>query len=366
MSAALAACDDKESRSDSKLVQLGAGVPVPAAGETEAVATQSADAADDPEIWVDARNPQRGVIFGTDKQAGLYYYDLNGKILGFIPDGRLNNVDLRDGFATPEGPRVLIVASDRGRMGAALYLMNPDSLEVKPWAVVPLDLAEPYGACMGKRGDDFIISVNSTDGAVRQVKIGMNADGSVNAAEERRFKLATQVEGCVIDDAKGQFYIGEEGKGIWRYAFDTAGDPVGTLIAPAPSDMLQPDVEGLALLREGAATYLIASSQGDSAFAVWRVDGDAPMYQGRFSVAQAHGVDAVTGTDGVAALGGAVGAFPNGLIVMQDDVDVAGETGALERKRQNFKWVDWRAVKQALKIGAQEATTPMPDAPKAP
>jgi 3-phytase len=55
------------------------------------------------------------------------------------------------------------------------------------------------------------------------------------------------------------------------------------------------------------------------------------------------GIDAVTGTDGVAALGGQVGAFPQGLVVMQDDVD-DGATGA----RQNFKLVDWREVKKAL------------------
>jgi hypothetical protein len=55
----------------------------------------------------------------------------------------------------------------------------------------------------------------------------------------------------------------------------------------------------------------------------------------------AHAV--VADADGVAALGGQVGAFPQGLVVMQDDVD-DGATGA----RQNFKLVDWREVKKAL------------------
>ncbi len=363
VTSALVACDS-EKVSDSKLMTVGTGTPVPAAGETQAVATQNADAADDPEIWVDARDTSRGVIFGTDKQAGLYYYDLNGKILGFIPDGRLNNVDLRNDFPTPQGNRVLILASDRGRMGAALYLMDPDSLAVTPWTVVPLDLKEPYGACLGKRGDQFVVIVNSTDGSVRQLAVSANADGSVNAKEERRFKIPTQVEGCVVDDAKGLLYIGEEAKGVWRYPLD--GEATGTLIANAPSDILKPDVEGMTLLRDGAATYLIVSSQGDSAFAIWRVDGDTPAYQGRYSVVPANGVDAVTGTDGVAALGGPVGAFPEGIIVMQDDVDIEGETGATTRNRQNFKWVDWRAVKQALKMGADTAAAPAAETPKTP
>src|SRR5262249_52778925 len=149
-------------------------------------------------------------------------------------------------------------------------------------------------------------------------------------------------EGCVADDARGRLYLGEEGRGVWQ--FDLGATPApGKLIAEAPSDMLKPDVEGLAFLDDGAAAWLIVSSQGDSAFAVWGVDGAGPQYKGRFSVIEANGIDAVTGTDGVAAQGGRVGAFPEGLVVMQDDVD-----NGVTRQSQNFKLVDWREVKKAL------------------
>ncbi len=332
---------DAETVSDSGRMLIGVGLPVPAIGETEAVATRQADAADDPEIWADPADPTRGVIFGTDKQAGLYWYDLTGKRLGFIADGRLNNVDLREGFATAEGPRVLVAASDRGRLGAALYLLDPATLAVRPWGLVKLDLAEPYGLCMGRSGAGFLVIVNGTDGQVRQLRVEAGPDGAVRSVEERRFVIPSQPEGCVVDDAKGLLYIGEEAKGIWRYPL--TGPANGVLIATAPSAQLQPDVEGLTLLREGEATWLIASSQGDSAFAVWRVDGAEPVYRGRFSVMAGGGADPVTGTDGVAAYGGALG-----LLVMQDDVDSEGETTSRARARQNFKLVDWKAVKAAL------------------
>jgi 3-phytase len=346
----LAACSilDPEAKSDSAKMLVGVGTPVPAAAETQSVATQRADAADDPEIWVDPKDSSRVVIFGTDKQAGLYTYDLGGAVTGFIPDGKLNNVDLRGGLATPNGERVLVAASDRGRFGAALYLMDPASLKVEPWGLAPLDLTEPYGLCMGRRGDSFIVIVNGTDGQVRQVRIAVGPDGKPVATEEQRFAVGSQTEGCVVDDAKGVLYIGEEAKGIWRYDLDPAKAGARTLVAAAPSAMLKPDVEGLTLLREGAKTWLIASSQGDSAFGVWRVDGAEPAYSGRFSVVAAHGVDGVTGTDGVAALGGPVGPYAEGLVVMQDDVDVDGEAPSTARVRQNFKLVDWRAVKAAL------------------
>lgn len=343
----LAGCGDREDASDSAKMLVGTGTPVPVAAETQAVTTQSKDAADDPEIWVDPNDPSRGVIFGTDKQAGLYVYGLDGKQVAFFADGRLNNVDLRGDFPTPLGPRVLVAASDRVRMGAALYLMDPATLEVKPWDVVKFDVRVPYGLCMGRRGDDFLVLINSEEGHVQQIKVTAGTDGKPVATPERAFDIPSQPEGCVFDDVAGRLYIGEEGKGVWRYD-NSATSAQGTLILRAPSAELKPDVEGMTLLREGPITWLIVSSQGDSAFAVWRVDGETPEYRGRFSPVAAKGVDGVTGTDGVAALGGPVGPYPEGLVVMQDDVDTDGEASSTARARQNYKLVDWRDVKKAL------------------
>lgn len=338
------ATSDFEAQSDSAGMSAGAGTPVVAAAETPPVGTSAADAADDPEIWVDPADPARGVIVGTDKKSGIYVYDLAGRQLQYLRGGLPNNVDLRAGFPTPNGERVLVAASDRGRRGAgaAVFLLDPATLKLSFWAAIPVDLAEPYGLCMARRGDAFLLIVNGTDGQVRQLRVAAGAGGKPEVVEERRFAVPTQPEGCVADEATGRLYLGEEGGGIWRFDLGTRAAP-GTLIARAPSPELAPDVEGLALLREGPVTWLIASSQGDSAFAVYRVDGAEPEFRGRFSVVASGGVDAVTGTDGVAAHGGPAGAFPEGLVVMQDDQD-QGSAGA----RQNFKLVDWRAVKQAL------------------
>ena len=75
--------------------------------ETEPV-PHVGDAADDPAIWPDPRDPARSTIIGTDKDGGLAVYDLSGRELQYLPDGRLNNVDLRSAF--PLGRR-------RGRAG---------------------------------------------------------------------------------------------------------------------------------------------------------------------------------------------------------------------------------------------------------
>ena len=333
--------------SDAARMLVGAGTPVPASGETIAVGTANADAADDPAIWVDPADSSRVVLFGTDKKAGLYAYDLSGAVLQNLPGGNPNNVDLRDGFMIDGRPQVLVAASDRSpeRFGMPLYIMDPATLQTRLWGVVPVDLVEPYGLCLGKRGDDFIASINGTDGQVRNIRISVGADGKPAAVEEKRFALSSQTEGCVIDDETGDLYIGEEAKGVWRFSVDPA-NTARTQLATAPSAALAPDVEGVTLLNEGGKKWLIVSSQGDSAFAVWRVDGEV-AYRGRFSVVPANGADAVTGTDGVAAMAGPVGRFSEGLVMMQDDVDeIPGAVG----ERQNFKLVDWKDVKAALKL----------------
>ena len=347
MLAASCAAIDPESVSDSAGMSVGTGTPVPAAGETPAVGTAVRDAADDPEIWADPRDPSRGVILGTDKQAGLYVYDLAGRQRQFLPVGPLNNVDLRDGFVVGGKPQVLVAASDRGRMGMALFLLDPETLQVREWGLVKSPVSEPYGFCLGRLNGQVTAVMVGKDGDVRQSTV-VDQGGQPQATQTRSFAVGSQSEGCVIDDAAGALYVAEEAKGIWRYGLDPASGAARTQLAAAPSDMLKPDVEGLTLLRDGARTWLIASSQGDSAFAVWSVEGPQAVYAGRFSVMGAAGADPVTGTDGLAALGGPVGAFPEGLVVVQDDADSDGEAPSTVRTRQNFKLVDWREVKRAL------------------
>ena len=48
---------------------------VPAIDETPQVISKG-DAADDPAIWLNKLNPDRSLVFGTDKRSGIYTYNL--------------------------------------------------------------------------------------------------------------------------------------------------------------------------------------------------------------------------------------------------------------------------------------------------
>jgi 3-phytase len=83
----------------------------------------------------------------------------------------------------------------------------------------------------------------------------------------RRFKVASQPEGCVVDDRNHRLFLGEEKRGVWTVS--ARGD------APAKLSMVMPvgpqlvaDVEGMGLYHGAKASYLVVSSQGDNSYLV--------------------------------------------------------------------------------------------------
>lgn len=328
---------------------VGHGVPVLAVGETPSVGAPGEDAADDPAIWASARpvslngHTVTGFVAGTDKKAGLYIYGFEGQILQFLPEGLLNNVDVTEGLAVRGTPWVVLGASDRtpGRTGISLFAFDPSdpTARVRPWGTVSTDVIEPYGFCFGRIGDQVHAILVGHEGELRQFRLTATPEGQPQAELVRRAEIGSISEGCATDETSGSLFIGEENVGLWRYDLDPASGSARTLIQPIAADRIIADLEGLTVIEDGAARYLIGSSQGDSTFAVWRIDGGQPQWIGRFIIAEGP-IDAVTGTDGLDALGGPVGPFPQGVVVIQDDINDVGN--------QNFKYVDWRDIRTAL------------------
>ena len=330
---------------------IGEGTTVHATLETPSVGAPGQDAADDPAVWASATpvliggHSTTGFVAGTDKKAGLYIYGLDGAILQFLPEGLLNNVDIADGLMVDGRRQLVLGASDRtpGKVGITLYLFDPAGTganAVRLWGHIATDVIEPYGFCFAKRGDAIDAILVGHEGEVRQFALTAAADGKPAARETRRFEIGSISEGCAADPQSDALYLTEENVGLWRYGLDAAAGATRTLIQPIAPGVLVADAEGLTTLADGDKRYLIASSQGDSTFPIWRIDGAEPDYVGRIVVRDGV-VDGVTGTDGVAALGGRVGdRFPEGLVVVQDDINEGGT--------QNFKYIDWRDIRTAL------------------
>ncbi|QIG52974.1 phytase [Altererythrobacter sp. BO-6] len=312
-------------------------VAVFALAETEPVGTSDQDAADDPAIWRNTSDPAQSLVVATDKKAGLYVYGLDGRTRSFLPAGLLNNVDL----TTLKDGRVLVAASDRTDLATAHILLawlDTDTAalsEIGRFKVAP---GEAYGLCMSMPDAGGSISIFSPikDGGVYRSNF-LQSGGSWVAKSTKLHQLASQPEGCVYDDRTDQLFVGEEMAGIWR--FDLATDNAPRLVAAVDNRMLVADVEGLAIMpNDKDGGYLVASSQGDNAYAVFSLPDVKPV--GRFRIA-AGAIGATQETDGIELKGGNFGPqFPDGLFVAQD--------GDNRPYAQNFKLVSWRDIMAAL------------------
>ena len=86
--------------------------------ETE-VAASYGDAADDPAIWVHPDDPAKSLVIGTDKQLGLYVFDLEGRAVQTLPDGSqvIERVEVTD--LTEERVILTVLGPDRDEAVAA-------------------------------------------------------------------------------------------------------------------------------------------------------------------------------------------------------------------------------------------------------
>ncbi len=304
--------------------------PVPSGG----------DAADDPAIWVNPKDPAQSAIVGTNKQGGIAVYSLDGKQLQYLPDGMMNNVDLRTGFSLGGQEIVLVAANNRKDNSIALYRLNTSTRMLENVAARTIVTVATYGCCLyrSKKSGKVYYFVTSKTGEAEQWELFDNGSGKVDAKNVRKFKLATQIEGCVADDELGHLYIGEEAVGIWKYGAEPdAGESRVQIDKAGPEGHLVADVEGLTIAygKDGTG-YLIVSSQGNNSYVVYRREQNN-AYVKTFSITAGNDIDGTEDTDGIDVTMANLGpAFPMGVFVAQD--------GFNDKGNQNFKFVPFHLI----------------------
>lgn len=315
--------------------------------ETEPVVTYG-DSADDPAIWVHPDDPALSMVIGSQKQRGLNVYDMSGNLLQSLPDGRLNNVDVRYNFPLGNNKVDLVAASNRSTDSISIYKVDPQSRNLVEIAdgVIPTGMADPYGFCMYRsQSGAYYVYVNDTDGLVKQWQLLDQGNGKVGAKLRREFKIDTQTEGCVADDETGDLYIGEEGFGIWKYSAEPDGGDTRVLVDEVNKGQITDDVEGMSLLLgPDGQGYLVVSIQGINAYAIYERAGDNPFIGLFYVVAdEATGVDGISETDGLDVTSANLGpAFPHGAFIAQDGRNI------IPAERQNFKYVPWERIVEAM------------------
>ena len=335
----------------------GVAAPSAAAGGgtvTATVETQpvghSGDAADDPAVWVHPTDPARSAIIGTDKQGGLYVYDMAGTQLQYLPAGAVNNVDVRSvadagrAFLLGGQPISLVVTGNRTSNSIGIYSMDAGTRQLQDVSARSIQPGITiYGSCLYRSAASgmFYAFVTSKAGQVEQWELTDNGAGKIDASLVRSFTLASQTEGCVADDELGNLYIGEEAVGIWKFGAEPSSGTTGSLVARvSPAGPLVGQVEGLTLTYgPGGTGYLIAVSQSTSTYVVYTRDRANSLVTS-FTIAGNGGIDGTQLTDGIDVSTTPLGpGFASGVFVAQD-----GENDG----HQNFKLVPYEQISALL------------------
>ncbi|PNV83006.1 MAG: 3-phytase [Sulfurimonas sp.] len=319
-------------------------INVLADSETE-IMNHDGDVADDPAIWLHPHDREKSLIIGTNKKGGgLDVYDLSGKRIQSLKDGKFNNVDLRYGMQVGGKKVDIVAATNRTNDSLALYGVDPQSRLLYPIAARTIStLDESYGTCMyhNQKNDTFYVFVNSKSGEYREYEL-FESNAKVDAKLVRTFFVGSQPEGCVADDETDMLYVGEEDVGIWRFgALPQSGD-MRVLIDAVKGGHIKDDVEGLALytLADGGG-YLVASSQGNNSYTLYNRKSGA--YIGAFRIVDGV-IDGTNDTDGIEVTSQALGLqYPYGMMIVQDGTDAPSG-------KQNFKILRMEKVLDSLHL----------------
>lgn len=303
------------------------------------------DAADDPAIWINPQDAKNSLILGTDKRRGLMVYDLDGNKIQSLNVGRLNNVDVRQHQGINNQTNTWITASNRTLNSISVFTVDNDN-KVKHVTEVATNLAEIYGMCMYSSDSGHYVYVNDKSGLFQQYKL-TGEQNNVSGELVREFTLPSQPEGCTADDKLGQLFAGEEDQGIWYIGAEpTAGN--SPVMLQGVNEQLVADVEGMEIYHGDDERYLVVSSQGDNSYVLYNISDDTQpslSFAGKFNVIANldKGIDGAGETDGLTVTSKALPGYPEGMLIVQDGYN------RMPLQPQNFKIVDWREVKKAIK-----------------
>jgi 3-phytase/alkaline phosphatase D len=354
--------------------------------------------ADDPAIYVDPTNPEKSLVITALKDGGLAVYDLDGKeVQRITPEEiRYNNVDLVYGFELGGQSVDLAVASDRRNDTLAVWAIDPATRQLKDVTAKALSdaAASIFGIDDGSQtayglatytspvnGKSYVFVSQREGDQVAQLELVDNGQGQIDVKLVRTLQVPipaggeledAQVEGMVADRELGYLYVGQEKVGIWKFQAEPTASTTGTLIEPVKpaGNVLTADVEGLTIYyAANGKGYLLASSQGDSSYAVFSREGNND-FLGRFVIDD--GIDGVEESDGADVTNVALGSkFPNGLLVVHDGsnepAQVTEDDGEVQNFNTNFKLVPWDSVAKgfaetlAIDTGGYNPRQPQPN-----
>jgi len=248
------------------------------------------------------------------------------------------------------------------------YALSDDRSEHQPARFYTLTIDLAGGACAGLAayigsGKSYLFVSQGDGGRVAQLELSDNGAGRVTASLIRALALpnlnqpgeeALPAGGLVVDRELGFLYVAlADGSAILKYQFGPDGGEPPSLVGLFRHERLRPNLEGLALYYgPTGAGYLIASSRGDSSYALFERAGDN-AYLGSFAIAANGPIDPASAPGGAGLVNVNLGpTYPFGLMVVRDGANdpayLAAAGGKLQNSHTNFKFVPWPNIANAF------------------
>jgi 3-phytase len=284
---------------------------------------------DDPAFWINAKDPSKSLVIGTDKDAdgALYAFSLDGRIVKRVGGlKRPNNVDIEYGL-TVSG-KSLDIAVTTERLGDTIRIFSVPGLEPIDGGPIPVfegeTLKGPMGLALYKRPKDGAVFAivgrksGPKEGYLWQYRLEDDGRGKVKATKVRTFGTwsgTTEIEAISVDDALGYVYYSDEGLGVLKYAADPDAPNANALLAQFGKTQFTQDREGISIYTINDGTgYILVSDQQANLFHIFPREGsngnshDHPLLKVvKTSTIESDGSDVTS-----AALGKL---FPQGLFV---------------------------------------------------
>lgn len=285
---------------------------------------------DDPAIWVNSKNPEQSIVFGTDKdevKGGVYAFDLDGKIMAdksILDVSYPNNVDVEYGFKLNDSTETdILVFTEREKHQIRMFSV-PDMkpLDNGGFSVFADEenvlMRRPMGVSIFKnpKNGQFSAIVSRkegpTQGYLYQYELKADSLG-VHANLLRKFGTFSgqkEIEAIAVDDALGYVYYSDEGVGIRKYYADPEkGDEEISLFG---MEDFKDDIEGIAIAAyEGEEGFIIVSNQQAHNFNFYNRGDNKYVKTLNLGTKETDGCDVTTKSLG--------DKFPNGLFVSMND-----------------------------------------------
>jgi 3-phytase len=327
------------------LLAACSGGPTPASGNSyplveSAGFSGSGDISDDSAIWVNQTAPGASVVIADNKAdagGGIGVFDMRGKLVQFRADGKIGNVDLREGFRLEGRDTIVVAANNRSDNTLSLWALEPTTrtlASVGARSIATSTGSDSYGLCLYHSmhsGKLYAFVTPNGGGSIQQFELFDNGKGMVDARSVRTLPISSITESCVADDDLGHLYVGQEDIAIWKYGAEPHAGAARSPVDMVGAGHLAADIEGMAIAYGAkGAGYLFVSSQGSSTLAVYDRAG-ANRFVRSFKVVANGTIDAVSGTDGLDVTSRSVGpGFEKGMLVVHDESNSGGATSNLK------------------------------------